>query len=261
LSTEPRAQRMVFGEVAELYDRCRPGYPDDVFDRILEFGRLGAGDAVLQLGCGTGRATLPLAAKGLWVTALEPSAEMAQVATRRTGGLAGVKVVKASFEDWPLPAEPFRLVTSAQAWHWLEPAVRFVKAHDALSAHGTLALIWNSASRIDAGAGLEEEIEDVYRREAPGLAARVPGESDVDRRLEIEASGLFFDVEREIYPWSITYSTDEYLGLLQTQSDHRLLEPDTRERLLTGIAEALADHGNVVPQAYFTFLYLARRRD
>ncbi|MGA7172303.1 MAG: class I SAM-dependent methyltransferase [Candidatus Dormiibacterota bacterium] len=261
MSTEPREQRLVFGEVAELYDRYRPGYPDAVFDRIVTYGRLGAGDAVLELGCGTGRATLPLAAKGLSVTALEPSAEMARVATQRTEGLAGVTVVEASFEEWLLPEEPFRLVTSAQAWHWLEPAVRLVKSHDALGAQGSLALIWNVVTGIDASDGLQEQIEDVYRRVAPGLAARVPGESDLDRRLEIEASGLFVDVEREMYPWSMTYSTDEYLGLLQTQSDHRLLEPETRQRLVTGIAEVLADHGNVVPQEYCTFLYLARRRD
>jgi SAM-dependent methyltransferase len=251
----------VFGEVAGLYDRYRPGYPDAVFDRILEYGRLGAGDAVLELGCGTGRATLPLAARGLRVTALEPSAEMARLATQMTEALAGVRVVEASFEDWLLPAEPFRLVTSAQAWHWLEPAVRFVKAHGALRAQGSLALIWNVATGIDASDGMEEQIEDVYRRVAPGLAARVPGESDLDRRSEIEASGLFVDVEREMHPWSTTYSTDEYLGLLPTQSDHRLLEPDTRERLLTGIAEVVADHGNAVPQEYRIVLYLARRRD
>ncbi|MGC1909171.1 MAG: class I SAM-dependent methyltransferase [Candidatus Dormiibacterota bacterium] len=260
MSTEPRQQRLVFGEVAELYDRFRPGYPDAAFDRIVEYGRLGAGDAVLELGCGTGRATLLLAAKGLSVTALEPSAEMARLATQKTVGLAGVAIVEASFEEWLLPEEPFRLVTSAQAWHWLQPAVRFVKAHDALRAQGPLALIWNVATGIDASDSLEEQIEEVYRRVAPGLAARVPGEPDLDRRLEIEASGLFVDVERELYPWSITYSTEEYLGLLQTQSDHRLLEPDTRELLMTGIAEVLADHGNALPQEYRTVLYLARRR-
>ncbi|MGA9919791.1 MAG: hypothetical protein WBR23_00810 [Candidatus Dormiibacterota bacterium] len=67
-------------------------------------------------------------------------------------------------------------------------------------------------------------------------------------------SGLFVDVEREMYPWSITYSTAEYLGLLQTQSDHRMVESGLRERLLTGIAEVLDDHCDALPQEYRTVL-------
>ncbi|MGA9919792.1 MAG: class I SAM-dependent methyltransferase [Candidatus Dormiibacterota bacterium] len=183
MSADPREQRLVFGEVAEFYDRYRQRYPDAAFARIVEYGREGADDAVLELGCGTGRATVALVAKGLSVTALEPSAEVARLATQRTERLVGVSVVEASFEDGLQPKEPVLLVTSAQAWHWLDPAVRSVKAHDALGAIGSLALLWNVATGVDASDGLEEQIEDVYRREAPGLTGRVPGESDLDRRL------------------------------------------------------------------------------
>ncbi|MGC2192890.1 MAG: methyltransferase domain-containing protein [Candidatus Dormiibacterota bacterium] len=261
VGTRGRERRLVFGEVAELYDRYRPGYPAAVFDRIVEFGGLDRGDLVLEVGCGTGRATLPLAERGLRVIALEPSSEMARVAAQKTDGMVAVTVLEAAFEDWPLPREPFRLVASAQAWHWLRPEVRFVRAHQALGAGGSLALIWNTAIQIESSAGLEEAIEEVYRRVAPELAAGVPGEVEGDRRLEIDASGLFVDLAREGFPWSTTYSADDYLGLLQTQSDHLLLDDAVRQRLLGGIAAVLDAHGNQVQQGYCTYLYLARRRD
>lgn len=259
MATQGREQRLVFGEVAELYDRYRPGYPEAVFDRILEHGDLGPGDPALEVGCGTGRATLPLARRRLRLTALEPSPEMAQMVLLKTADLPSVRVEESSFEDWSLPDEPFRLVTSAQAWHWVRPEVRYLKAHQALGPAGCLALIWNTAVKGGTSPELEEAIDDVYRRVAPNVMAGVPGDSDEDRRLEIAASGHFVDVVRDDYPWSTTYSAEHYLALLKTQSDHRLLHPATLERLLEAIAGILAAHGDELTQSYCTFLYLARR--
>ncbi len=261
MATNGREQRLVFGEVAELYDQYRPAYPEAAFDRLMEFAGLNPGDRALEVGCGTGRATVPLANRGLLVTALEPSPEMAQVARRNTAGLPRVAVEETSFESWRLPSQPFALVTSAQAWHWVEPELRYQKAHRALRSAGCLALIWNTGDPDRASdRALEDEVEAVYQRETPTLAARVPSDMDEDRRSEIESSGLFEDVSREIYPWSTVYSADHYLGLLQTQSDHRLLDPAVRDRLLSGIAKVLAGHDNQLPQNYRCCLYLARRR-
>ncbi len=260
MDAQGREQPLVFGEVAELYDQSRPGYPEVVFDRVVEFGELRPGDPALEVGCRTGHATRPLAARGLLVTALEPSPEMARVARQKTRDLVGVRVEDAWFEDWALPREPLRLVTSAQAWDWVRPEVRFIKAREALGDGDRLAFFWNSAlNQGHTNSGLDEAINDVYRREVPHLAAGVPEEVDVDRRLEIEASGLFVDAIREDYPWSTTDRATRYLGQLQAQSDHRLLEPAARGRLLDGLAAVLAAHGDAIDKSYCTCLYLARR--
>ena len=252
----------MFGEVADLYDRYRPTYPEAVFDRIVEFGHLRSGDRALEVGAGTGRATRPLALRGLAVTALEPSSAMARLARQNTGDIAAVRVEESSFEDWPLPPQPFRPVASVQAWHWVRPEVAYGKAGDALEPGATLALVWNTATgeenRSGVGAELEAEIEAVYRREAPTLAQGVPRERELERRHEIEASGAFVEVVREDYPWSTTYASEEYLGLLRTQSDHRLLNPPVLERLLNGIGLVLAGHRGTIDQSYVAKLYLAR---
>lgn len=260
MSADAREQRLVFGEVAELYDAYRPSYPEQAFDRIMEFGPLQAADRVLEVGSGTGRATVPLAARGLEITGLEPSPQMARVARRQLADFPRVHLEEALFESWRVPAEPFRLVTSAQAWHWVPPEVRLVKAHQVLEPGGCLALLWNTPVGGDAeDLDLEHAIEDVYRREAPEWDLRVPGDVGVDRLAEIAASGLFTDLSHESYPWATTYSADSYLGLLQTQSDHRLLDPPVLERLLEGLAAVLASHGNQLRQGYRASLYLARR--
>ena len=60
----------MFEQVPELYDRARPVYPPDVFDDVVTLAGLGEGARVLEIGCGTGQATLPLAERGFEVTCI-----------------------------------------------------------------------------------------------------------------------------------------------------------------------------------------------
>src|ERR1700712_1812259 len=65
-------QRLAFGSVAELYDRARPSYPPGAIDDVVAHAGLQTGDTVLEVGAGTGKATVLLAQRGLGVLALEP---------------------------------------------------------------------------------------------------------------------------------------------------------------------------------------------
>ncbi|MBV9281092.1 MAG: class I SAM-dependent methyltransferase, partial [Chloroflexi bacterium] len=124
--------RRTFDQAAELYDRARPGYPRELFDDLTELAGIGPGCRVLEIGCGTGQATVPLAERGCQIVAVELGADMAAVARRNLARFASVTVVVSAFEDWPLPAGPFDAVVSATAFHWIDPAVRVTKAADAL---------------------------------------------------------------------------------------------------------------------------------
>ena len=53
-----------FEGVAAAYDEVRPGYPSAAYDRIIEFGGLTAATKVLEVGVGTGKATIPFAERG-----------------------------------------------------------------------------------------------------------------------------------------------------------------------------------------------------
>ena len=73
-----RQQRLVFGEVAELYDRARAGYPEALIDDVISFaGGDGPSLRALEVGAGTGKATVGFASRDLEILALEPSADMA----------------------------------------------------------------------------------------------------------------------------------------------------------------------------------------
>ena len=112
-------RRLSFGSVAELYDRARPTYPHALVDEVVAFAGIDGGShgVALEVGSGTGRATLLLAERGVAVHGLEPSAEMGAVARRACAGYERVEIEETDFEHFGGADGHFDLVFSAQAWH------------------------------------------------------------------------------------------------------------------------------------------------
>jgi len=256
-------QRLAFGRVAELYERARPAYPPTAIDELIAAAGLRAGDRVLEVGAGTGKATRMLAERGLAVTALEPDAAMAKVARASLAGYPAVDVRQVAFEDWRAP-ERVRALVSAQAWHWIEPAQRYVHAGRALATGATLACIWTFPSW--ATTALRDPLSGAYVDAVPGLApdfpmhpASDPGALAGDWHAEIDASAELAGPRVLIYPWSLSYSTIEYLELLQTHQDHILLEPGQRKLLLGAIANVIDRAGGSILLEFVTRVCLASR--
>jgi protein-L-isoaspartate O-methyltransferase len=99
-----RRLRTTFEEVPELYDRARSAYPPQVFDDLVTLGDLSAGARIVEVGCGTGRATLELAPRGYEITCVELGEQLAAIARRNLASFQAVEVVAADFETWQ-PAE------------------------------------------------------------------------------------------------------------------------------------------------------------
>ena len=259
---EAERLRVVFDQDAERYDRARPGYPSAVFDDLAALAGIGPGCRVLEIGCGTGQATVPLAERGCEIVAVELGAELADVARRNLARFPAVQVVTAAFERWPLPPDPFDVVLSATAFHWIDPAVRVVKSADALRPGGTLATI-----DTDHVAGGTEpffvEAQGCYERwdpaTPPGLRLLGPDSIPQDAE-EIVRSGRFEAPQFRRHATDITYTTATYVDVLLTYSGHRALDPTARQGLLDCIA-GLIDHryGGRIVKRYLSTLRVARR--
>jgi len=139
MRSKRRHRRTLFDGVAELYQASRRGYPPEIVGFVAETARLKPGSAVLEVGCGTGQLTGQLAANGFAVTAIDLGSSMIAAAKRRLGSsLISFDVV--SFEDLDAPAGSFDLITSATAFHWIDPDVKFTKSARLLRTGGWLAL-------------------------------------------------------------------------------------------------------------------------
>jgi len=89
----------------------------------------------------------------------------------------------------------------------------------------------------------------------PGLRASKEMASMLE---ELDSSGLFEPLTRSSYRWSVAYSVEGWLDLLNTHSDHRLLPEARRSALLDRVAEALNGRGGAFEMAYEARLFLAR---
>lgn len=83
--------------------------PDVVFYRELA---VGCGGPVLELGCGTGRVLLPIAAQGVACTGVDASPAMLEEFRRKPGAEA-VTLACARMENFNLPGRRFPLIFSA----------------------------------------------------------------------------------------------------------------------------------------------------
>ncbi|MFK0233261.1 class I SAM-dependent methyltransferase [Streptomyces vinaceus] len=276
----------VFGEVAEVYDYARPGYADALVAEVLAYAEPGGrGRAVLEIGAGTGKATV-LFAEALGGTSggafagvlggvcpelvcVEPDARMAQVLRRNTENHPGVRVHLGAFEDWRSDGREFGLAFAATSWHWTDPRRRWDLVHDALVSGGALALFWNPQGVRDAD--LHAALVAVDRRhgvtgaphgvlassfgEVPGHWAGLPAAWPED---ECRRDGRFTDLRSVRYRQDLSYDTDRYLGCLASLSGYRVLPPARREAALAETAEILDAHGGGIPMTLFNDLFLAR---
>lgn len=260
-----RTRRLVFGEVADLYDEYRPSYPVLLVEDLIEIAALGGDRAVLEVGAGTGKATLMFAERGLPVTAVEPSAEMAAVARRACSAFPRVRIEEHDFEDWDATGQTFPLIFAAQSWHWIQTPVGFIKASRLLEPGGVLAAFWNRPVWPEAPARVA--LVRAYHQAAPGLdPADDPmhpenqfHDDDADwSEPVVETEGLDQPEVRSYASWH-TYSTDAYVQLLRTHSATRIMPPEQRAALLDAITSAITAHGDTIALPMRTRLCIARR--
>jgi SAM-dependent methyltransferase len=249
----PDDLRAIFDEDAELYDRARPGYPDALFDDLFALGGIGPGSRVLEIGCGTGQATVTLAERGCVVVAVELGANLAPY--------PNASVVVSAFEDWPLPEAPFDAVVAFTAFHWVDPAVGIEKVADALRPGGTFATI-----TTDHAAGGTEaffvDVQDCYERwdpdTPPGL--RLQAAADIEPTIVEDATGRFGAAELHRYETDIAYSTAQYVDVIRTYSPTRALDDARRNGLLACIGSLIdSRYGGLIVKRYLRQLRVAHR--
>jgi SAM-dependent methyltransferase len=258
--------KVTFETVADRYHQARPTYPDELYDTLISLAELRHGARLLEVGCGTGKATLPLAKRGFAITCVEPGQQLAEAAARNLRGFNDVQITRQPFEDWqPAGAEPFDLVYAATAWHWIDPAAGYRLAWHALRPGGHLA-VWSSSHVFPAdGDRFFRELQEVYDEIDEGMPTgtwyHAPGELP-DNRAAIEGSGLFAVTGVRHFDWEIRYPADEYIALLCTFSSHIAMADWQRDRLFSEIRRRLAVRPDgIVRRHWGSVLTVARRID
>jgi SAM-dependent methyltransferase len=247
----------VFDEIAAEYDG-RPGYPERVYQLLVEKCGLGPRTRVLELGPGTGQATLRLVELGANVVAVEAGATLAERLRARTKGLP-VRVVVGDFRTVDVPRRPFELAVAATSLHILADAL--AKVASLLTPDGWLAAWWTHFGRPDRSTPVSVAIDEICERHQ---GPRVPTS---ERALEVDnivgwltTGGYFEVVHVEVVEWEMTHTAGELRRLFATLSATLALEPAARTAFLDEV-EAMVNgrFGGAVSRQYLTPVYLAKR--
>lgn len=250
---ESMEQRLVFGEEAELYDRVRPSYPEELISDVIAL--VGLPCRAVDAGCGTGKATVMLAERGVQGVGVEPDAEMAAIAKKKLEVHIGWRVEVSDFEEWqPKASESFDLITVAQAWHWIDHERGARQAERLLRRGGWLAIFGHDPEFEDSP--LRRTIDAIYEELSPAPSVK----SQAPKERVPHGSAFGKPIEREYRGWR-DYTASEWIDVERTSSDKKMLPPDQRELLLARLEAAINDHGGVYRDRYVCRLWAAQRTE
>lgn len=205
------AERSKFDTVAANYAAGRPDYPAELYDTLANvLGKPLAGLDVVDLGAGTGIASRQLAERGARVTAVELSGPMIKQLAATS---PGVRPVRGSATAIPLRDDCADLVTSAQAWHWMDPALAVPEFRRVLRPGGVFAAWWNYTQRDSTWEAEQEErinaAADPDWRQVSAPFAQDGNELGPDFDLPVTAHA---------FAWERTISLDTHLDNLVSKS-------------------------------------------
>lgn len=256
--------RAGYDDDAQAYDRTRPVCPVQLFDDLVDLAGLAAGDRVVEIGCGTGQATVPLAERGLLVTAIELGADLATVAKRKLAAFPGSLVLTTSFEGWrPEAGESgaFGAVVACNSLHWIDPELRFSKPFELLRSGGAMVVAGCKWARPASAGRFWIDVQQDYL--AVGFAGEPPPPPErIDEwHFPAEAAAYFDEVASLRYPpFEIRYSPEDYLANLATQCGTRELGSERAADFLSRVRRRLEANGwPALTATYVGYLTVGRR--
>ncbi|HET8773252.1 MAG TPA: class I SAM-dependent methyltransferase, partial [Thermoanaerobaculia bacterium] len=233
-----------YDDRAEIYARGRPSYPAEAIEHVAR-----PNERVLDLGAGTGIGTRLLAARGLYVVAVDGNVAMLDIARPAMAAAARAEVL-------PFRTASVDLVTAFNAFHWFQPEPFFEEARRVLRPDGRLALLWND---WDAG----DAFTAAFVRLMRSRAGDFPPEDREGEVAPLYATARFADVQRTAFPNTHILDLPTLRLRLQSMSYIPKAGPawDALNDELTALFAAFADKHGCVRHRYETSVFVARRMD
>ncbi|GAC1391140.1 MAG: hypothetical protein NVSMB31_08420 [Vulcanimicrobiaceae bacterium] len=239
-----------YAKLAQEYDASRIGYSSDLYAAMSEYGFPARGK-ILDVACGTGLASEPLAAGGAHITGIDRSSEMLAFARKR---LPDAKFVEGRAEKLPFEQDTFDGAICAQAFHWLDRQKTIDELLRVVKPRGVLAIWWKHLMADDPVNGAREEV-------AKSLKVTVPPSGLTGGFLEFYGAALS-DHTLRVIPWRMATSLERYIGYERSRRNLHDAFGDKVEPYIEKLSEKLRARfgpGNpLISIGYLQFLYLGK---
>lgn len=254
-----------FDVFAETYHSVRPGYPTQLYEDIRELCGVGKESRLLEIGAGSGIATMELAKFGGHVVAIEPGSHLAAIAKKQTEEFPNVEILEGTFESFE-SSERFDAILAFTAYHWIDQGIGHQKVGNLLDDAGSLVLVWNSFFLSDSA--VTTEVNRAYHECLPEA---YPDESTVGevnegvlsklhrREREVVQNPLLYTVGIRKYYTAYNYNAETYPKLLNTFPKVVEVPEEQRQKFFARISEIVGKHGTIVVPVLTTLIVCKKR--
>lgn len=251
---------MTFNSVYSEYDKWRPTYVKELYDDIFTKREISQLSNVLEIGIGTGQATLSILEKGCSLTAIELGDRLAEYTRQKFSNYEKFIIKNMAFQDFECPYGSFDLIYSASAFHWIPEEIGYTKVFEMLKSGGVFARFANHPYKDKEKEALHVAIQKVYAKYMPGSSMGAEySEEDAKNLADISKKYGFTDVSYKLYHRTRTFNAKEYISLLGTYSDHIAIEEQKRLKFFDEIQNIIEDYGNQITLYDTIDLQLARK--
>lgn len=255
-------KKYIFDQMVINYEKRRPNYGTEVFKDIIDYAGITMDKSIIEIGCGTGKATEPFLKTKCEVTAIELGENLALYTKKKFRDYGNLDVVKSAFEDYECGDNKFDMLYSATAFHWIPEEIGYKKAFRIIKNGGSIALFWNKPFVNNKDNPLHQKIQSIYNDFLPEWNHKVSDNERKSKHIEridnIKKYG-FVDMVVKQYENVRTMSGAEYIELLNTYSDHASLDKSIQLPFYNAIRTAIEDYGDEMIIYDIVNLYLARK--
>jgi SAM-dependent methyltransferase len=234
---EREAPADAFGRTAREYELGRPGWPEELLERVIADLGLGPEAQVLDLGAGTGKLTRALVPHFARVAAVEPDGAMREVLEEV---VPGAESLGGSADAIPLSDGEVDAVFCAEAFHWFAADETVAEIARVLRPGGALILLWSifgEEHEPPLSAEAEEALDEAFER--GGMPGGPKVTSGLWREpLERSAFGELREAEQE---WVFVASRDEWIAHVLSVSSIAHQPDEDRLALAERLRELVPD--------------------
>ena len=251
--------RFTFNEDVLNYEKMRPTYVKELYDDIIQFSMLDSNKKALEIGIGTGQATLPFLSTGCKLTAVELGEDMSKFSKEKFTKFHNFDIINSDFENVNLENDTYDMIYSATAFHWIPQEIGYTKVFNLLKSGGVMALFWNHPAREEGE--FEIAIQKVYNNHRTSIESPVHRFSE-EKCLKITETIKkygFIDVEYKLYHQTRFFDAPQYMALLNTYSDHMARQEENRVMLEKELSDVINHFGGKIDIQDTIDLYLARK--
>lgn len=237
-----------FDTVVTLYEKLRPGYVDELYQKIFNVAPINESSNVLEIGIGCGQATLPILNMGCRLTAIEYGKQFSEFCKEKFKGYSKFSIITDRFEDVDLSENTYDLVFSATAFHWIPEELGYPKVYSILKSGGVFAQFANHPYPYGGNPALAKEMDKIYAMyyypfwgEKKETLKEYSKEQARLKAAVAEKYG-FGNSHYFLFYRTQTFSAEEYIMLLGTYSNHIAIDEPIRTEFFSQIENAINRH-------------------